>query len=190
MTSQEAKTQLDALLANNTTGDITAEDLRSVTDTLLRRSGGVAIYEDSTKPTTSVTPNTWTLLPIDGLGAGTKETALPHYVTSPLVSSSKISLAELDDYQTIHSRVAMTVTTTTANQVVHLRGNGYLPNLTKVATFSFSDHFFKTAGSYEVTPHFMTYNTPDLSGGTLDLEIFSESALSVVFDSILIRIAG
>ena len=191
MTSTNIKAQIDSLLADNTAGDISALDLRTTMVNVLNSVGGVGYYTDSTETPTVVNGGVWSKLPMDGTGALTDRVGEPYYITTPLIDGNeRVSLAELGANSSLHFRFILSVTTTTANQIVRLKGIGKLPNTTTVVEYNLSDIYFKTAGTYEVTPHFMAFNDPNLQGGTLELDATSDSSASIVFHSILIRLAG
>lgn len=190
MNSTDQKAELDALLADNNTGDISAADMRLLMDRLLRKAGGVVFLKNSTAVKQSILADTPTLLEMDGLDPTTDLTAAPYYLSNNPLVNNKLSVAQLDEYTTVHHRIIIKITTSAPNEVIRIIGVGRLPNGTEVVRLDIDEMYFRDAGDYEISPHFMVFNIPALSGGTLEIQTQSTGAFQANLESVLIRYAG
>lgn len=191
MNSTTLKTNMDSLFADNAEGGITALDLRTITEELIARSGGTASYYNTALDQT-ITPSTWTKLSINKLGAGTDESALPFYITTPLITDSELDFSIIRENSAVHFRPIVKVVTTAINQVIHLRVRAFSSTDVELTTIHLGDFEFKAAGTYEIAQHTMLYGNPQIiaAGGYGQLEIYSLSGLDANFESAIIRIAG
>lgn len=189
MTSNELKTQLDSLFADNSTGQISAADLRQVTSELLTKVGGMAYYEN-TAGAVSVTGGATEVVHFDGLGANTYRGAEPYYITENPVGADRFSFAEIPAFSVVHFRMNLDLTTTANNQTVKIIARGYTPEGTQVLEVTVAEVTYKAIGDYNYNAHFMAFNNPVVNGGYLELLATSAEDCSVDFKNALVRYAG
>lgn len=190
MNSTVLKALSDELLASNASGAITAEDLRTVITDLIRRSGGLLNIDNTDKTEVSIPTSTWTTLDFTQGGAEEDLSAAPFYTDGLIVSNGLFSTEDFDTYATLHARCEVLFTTSSANQVIKMRGVARNSGGTIVKTIEIIDLFYKTANSYAALPHLMVYVNPLTTNGTYELQVYSDDPMTAAFSNCLIRVAG
>lgn len=191
--STSLKAQIDSLLADNTEGGISAQDLRTVTTNLLDAAGGMAVYSNSSATPQSILSSTWTKLTNDGLGAETNEDYLPYYITTPMLSNSTMLLDDIKPYSIVHFRSNVNIVTSVNNQEVRLHLKVYNSSNVEIYDMNVGDYYYKTAGSYELSDHTMFYGNPLLigAGNYAEIEAYStDGTFTALLTNIVVRIAG
>lgn len=190
--STNFKNQIDSLLADNTEGGISAEDLRTVLYNALDGAGGMSVYVNSNTTPQNIDASTWTQLLIDGLGTGSTEANLPYYFNNPLVAGSRMILDEIRDYSIVHFRTNIDVVTSTPSQEIRIHLKVYNSSDVEIYDMNVGDYDFKAVGAYEFTDHTMLYGNPALTaaGNYAQLEAYSDTGFTALFTQSVIRIAG
>lgn len=147
----------------------------------LQRHIGFADYNDTATTTTpiSVSPTTWTKLTNNKLGSYT-QSQLPSGITNLWNgSTNQMVLSELPMYSMVDLRMDIEVTTTTANQVVKLRGSFAIGD-GAAYQLELSEANYKTSGvkkTIELLPFYIgntaTKNNP------AEIQIYSDAACTV-----------
>lgn len=186
LTNSQLQTLINTSLADNETGEISALDLRGVTDALLHSIGGWQVRANSNTTPQTILADTSTIVTNDH-SVGTFENK-PVYLTGDMLIANRISLAELTEGSVLHLRAHLDVTTTAANTVFHLTGKAYNAGGTLIETIEFDSHYFKSAGTYSITSHLMTFVVSLSAGGYTELEMNSDANVDVLWKNTIVRV--
>lgn len=187
MTSTELKNLQDTLLADNNSGEITPEDLRTVLTELIQKSGGWGDYNNSVTTAQSITDNTWTPLTNDGLGQFTNDTYLPYYSNS-LFTNNEIDLTNIPLGTVLTIRYELTLAILSNNTDVLFRINAKDSNGDSVYTSLFDYRVFKNRGTLTGVNFYEMYVGQDILNGSVALEIFVDRDINALWSGVFITV--
>lgn len=149
----------------------------------LQGSHGFVDYNDAATGVTpiSVSANTWTKLTNNKLGPNTKIDALPAGVTNIWnATANQFVFTELPLNTTMDGRFDVSVTTSSANQVVNLSAFVAIGSPSAFELPIMTSSLFKSAGTYKISTFTGMYiGSNDVKNNPTEIKIFSDAPCTV-----------
>lgn len=183
--------ELIALLANNTVGNISEQDIR---DLLVSVKSGYGAYEDVATKTTPLSAGADTALKIlnDAQGSNTNEDNLPFGVSTPYAlwnpSLNHVPLNSLTLHDQVYIRLDGNLTTTANNtgSFVSL----YFYDDTDTYVFQLNKHLpsFKTSGTISISETLPFYVGTAIENGFVEIYIQADEAIQFEVGGVFVSI--
>jgi hypothetical protein len=188
MTNTELKALRESLIYANNSQQITADNLASILDELINKTGGWVSYRNSTTAYQIVAADTPTKLTNDGAGDSSIITYKPHYITNPILSNSAIQMSEFPTGTIIHGRFSSDITTTSNNTEIKLKARFYRESGDLEFEYDFANVAFKTQGSHSITETGIFYVGDELLNGRIEFYAEADHGFEINWADLILDI--
>lgn len=187
MTNTELKAFIDNLLPDNTSREISPEDLRNSLYELVKLSDAYGDFENTeANPKQSLSAGVWTLMTNDLGGSSTDITRQPYYITDPMFADNAIQLTGIPESTIIQVRFDVNLQSLAVNtefdvKVVFKDSGGSTAFEQIIAHY-----YFKNTGARDFVIQYNFFRGPVIEDGELELYIKSDSNSQAKYNGVLV----